>query len=83
MHLETAIEMQRQMVDVNVKVIWDCCGEGLPKMIQYIHNVWSPSLYLIQNCDEYGFPFRTIPPFDSKDEDTSILWIISALFTRR
>ena len=80
--LETAMKMQRQMVEKDVKAIWDRYGEGLPEMTQYTCKAWSPILYPIPKYDEYGIPFPTVLPFDSTDEDTSTIWLIAALFTR-
>ena len=67
------MEIQSKMVEKDVEVNWDCRGDDLPKTTQYICKAWSPIIYPIQNCDEYGLSVPTIPPFNSKDEDTSML----------
>ena len=51
-------------------------------MTQYCRQSWPSVIFPLQKCNNYGMYFPTLPQFQSKSEDTSTLWIISALLTR-
>ena len=80
--LETSMIMQRELNEKDIKVIWDLRNENLPEMTQYCRQSWPSIIFPLQKCNNYGMHFPTLPKFQSRSEDTSTLWIISALLTR-
>ena len=80
--LEIATIIQSEPNKSNNKVIWDLRNNNLPEITQYCHQSWPFFIFILQKYNNYGMYFPTIPIFYSISEDTSTLWIVSALLIR-
>ena len=81
--VDTAMQLQRESKAKPIQVIWDKRqDENLPIITRYCRRSFVITTFPLQKCNQYGSAFPSIPTFSSRNKNTSILWILSALLTR-
>ena len=85
--LDTAMILQGDIYQKNVRVAWDRRGTDdngnqRPTIYQMIKKAWPTLIFPLQRNDKFGAPFPVIPKLNTSNYNTSFLWVVCALMSR-